>query len=98
MKREVRDSWGKEMAQATAWGFNSKILACQSNLRVWNKKIFGHVRNSLKQKVEELKFEEENGGYRNNPVRIQVLRDEIQKLQAKEECMWKQRSRNRWLK
>ena len=42
--------------------------------------------------------EEESGGYRNNPLRIQGLRDEIQKLQAKEECMWKQRSRNRWLK
>ena len=86
------------MTQPTAWGFNSKVLACQSNLRVWNKKTFGHVRNSLKQKLAELKLEEENGGYRNNPSRIQILRDDIQQLQGKEECMWKQRSRNRWLK
>ena len=42
--------------------------------------------------------EEESGGYKNNPLRIQGLRDEIQKLQAKEECMWKQRSRNRFRK
>ena len=85
----ICDSWGNGMAQATVWGFNSKILACQSNLRVWNKKIFGHVRNFLKYKLASLKSEEENGGYRNNPARIQALRDDIQNLQAKEECMWK---------
>ena len=45
-----------------------------------------------------MKSEEESEGYKNSPLRIQGLRDEIQKLQAKEECMWKQRSRNRWLK
>ena len=94
----IRDCWGVEMTQPTTWGFNSKVLACQSNLREWNKKTFGHVRNSLKQKLAELKSEEESGGYKNNPLRIQGLRDEIQKLQAKEECMWKQRSRNRFLK
>ena len=73
----IRDSCGDGMAQPTAWGFNSKVLTCQSNLRVWNKKTFGHVRNSLKQKLAELKLEEENGGYRNNPSQIQGLRDDI---------------------
>nr|POE98201.1 uncharacterized protein CFP56_72581 [Quercus suber] len=68
----IRDSWGGEMTQPTAWGFNSKVLACQSNLRDWNKKTFGHVRNSLKQKLAELKTEEESGGYRSNPLRIQL--------------------------
>ena len=45
-----------------------------------------------------LKEAEEGGSYISYPNRIHTLRDEIQKLQAKEECMWKQRSRNDWLK
>ncbi|KAK9992171.1 hypothetical protein SO802_027156 [Lithocarpus litseifolius] len=94
----IRESWGDGMPQPTAWGFNSKVLACQSNLRVWNKKTFGHVRYSLKQKLAKLKSEEESGGYGHNPSRIQVLREDIQQLQAKEECMWKQGSRNIWHK
>lgn len=86
------------MPQALAWGFNSKILACQTNLRVWNRKTFGHVRNSLKQKLADLKSTEESVCYRSNPSWIWAIRDEIQQLQANEKCMWKQRSRNRWLK
>ena len=45
-----------------------------------------------------MKVVKETGGYRHNPIRIQTLRDEIQKLKSREECMWKQRSRNAWLK
>ena len=52
----------------------------------------------MKQKLAGLKSEEESRGYRNNPLRIQVLRDEIQKLQVKEKCMWKQISRTDGLK
>lgn len=41
---------------------------------------------------------EEDGSYVTNPYRIYSLREEIQKLKGREESMWKQRSRNAWLK
>ena len=65
---------------------------------MWNKNCFGHVRNSLNRKLKELQEAEEGGSYRTNPRRIYKLREEIQRLKNKEECMWKQHSWNIWLK
>ena len=41
---------------------------------------------------------EESDCYKTNLGQIYVLRDEIQKLKTREELIWKQRSRNMWLK
>ena len=73
-------------------------MACQFNLKAWDKNCFGHVRNSLQKKLKELQVAKEGGSYRTNPRRIYMLREEIQRLKNREECMWKQRSRNAWLK
>ena len=73
-------------------------MACQLNLKVWNKNCFGHVRNSLNKKLKELQEAEKGGSYRTNPRRIHMLREEIQRLKNREECIWKQRSWNTWLK
>lgn len=80
------------------WRFDDKILACQDNLKVWNKKTFGHVWNSLTKKLRELKDAEEEGSYRINLEKIYKLRGDIQKLKIREESMWKQRSQNALLK
>ena len=56
------------------------------------------MRNTLAKKLKELKWAEEDGCYVSNPRKIYQLRDEIQKLKYREESMWKQRSRNAWLK
>lgn len=45
-----------------------------------------------------MKWAEESDEYRTNPSCIYQLRDEIETLKLKEECMWEQRSRNSWLK
>ena len=84
--------------RGSAWDFNKKIFACQANLREWNRKSFGHVRNLLQRKLADLKSLEESDGYRQQPIRLQALRMEIQQLKTKEEMMWKQRSKNAWLK
>ena len=73
-------------------------MACQLNLKVWDKNCFGHVRNSLQKKLKKLQVAKEGGSYRTNPRRIYMLREEIQRLKNREECMWKQQSRNDWLK
>ena len=94
----IKDSWGEQAVSESVWGFQQKIVACQLNLKVWNKNYFGHVRNFLNRKLKELQEAEEGGSYRTNPRRIYKLREEIQRLKNKEECMCKQRSWNIWLK
>lgn len=95
---EFQDSWNGQMGASLVWGLNHKINTCQANLRNWNRTSFGHVRNLLSQKLRELKLAEELDGYRTNPTCIYQLQDDIEMLKSKEECMWKQRSRNTWLK
>ena len=95
---EFQDSWNGQMGASLVWGLNHKINMCQANLRNWNRTSFGHVRNLLSQKLRELKLAEELDGYRTNPTCIYQLQDDIEMLKSKEECMWKQRSRNTWLK
>ena len=95
---EFQDSWNGQMGASLVWGLNHKINTCQANLRNWNRTSFGHVRNLLSQKLRELKLAEELDGYRTNPTCIYQLQEDIEMLKSKEECMWKQRSRNTWLK
>ena len=90
----VKDAWGDDSVGISAWSFNRKIYACQDNLREWNRKSFGHVRNLLQRKLADLKPLEESDGYRRQPTQLQALRVEIQQLKTREEVMWKQRSRN----
>ena len=94
----IRDSWDSRQPSNLVWGFNRKIMACQENPKVWNRTTFGHVWSALKRKMADLKEAEEGDCYRTNPGRIQMLRKEIGSLQSREECMWKQRARNTWLK
>ena len=65
---------------------------------MWNRETFGHVRITLEKKLKELHKAEEMGLYNSNPDCILQLHDDIQALKLKEETMWKQRSRNNWLK
>ncbi|XP_075654853.1 uncharacterized protein LOC142625022 [Castanea sativa] len=82
----IKDSWGEQAVSESVWGFHRKIVACQLKLKEWDKKCFGHVRNSLQKKLKELQEAEEGGNYRTNPRRIYMLREEIQRLKNKEEC------------
>ena len=94
----VKDSWGENPVEGSTWCFNRKIYTCQDNLKVWNRKSFGHLCNLLQRKLEDLKIMEESDGYMHNPTWLQALSEEIQQLKTKDEVMWKQRSRNAWLK
>ena len=76
----IRDCWDSRQQSVSVWGFTRKIMACQENLKVWNRTTFGHVRSALKRKMAELKEAKEGDCYRTNPSRIQLLRKEIGSL------------------
>ena len=70
MERLLSGGFGLELYE--------KIFACQHNLGEWDRKSFGHVCNLLQKKLADLKTMEESDGYRQNPTRLQALREEIQ--------------------
>ncbi|XP_075633790.1 uncharacterized protein LOC142606301 [Castanea sativa] len=94
----IKTSWGGSLASNEVWSFNRKIMVCQDNLKAWNENCFRHVRNSLAKMLREFKRAKEDGNYVKDLGRIYKLHDEIQKLEVREETLWKQRSRNAWLK
>ena len=94
----IKISWEIPLGSSPVANFSKKIDMCQINLRVWNRNTFGHVRITLDKKLRELHRAEEMGLYSIDPDGIGQLRDEIQALKAKEEVMWKQRSRDSWLR
>ena len=94
----IKTSWETPLGSSSVATFSQKIDLCQINLRVWNRNTFGHVRINLEKKLKELHRAEEMGLYSTDRGCIGQIRDEIQALKNKEEVMWKQRSRNNWLK
>ena len=83
----IKESWGMDLASSSVWDFFSKLSTFQENLKIWNCTAFGHVHHTPTKNLKELHNVEESDCYRNNPSRIYVLRDEIQKLKSKEEAM-----------
>ena len=77
---------------------SKKTSTCQDNFKIWNHETFGHIQITLGKKMKELNWAEEASMYKTSPDLIKKLRDEIQGLKAKEEIMWKQRSRVNWLR
>ncbi|XP_075636573.1 uncharacterized protein LOC142608777 [Castanea sativa] len=94
----IQEAWAGHLGNSPVQSFNQKIDMCQVNLRNWNRTSFGHVRNLLSKKLKDLKWAEESDECSTNPSRIHQLQNDIEALKSKEECMWKQRSRNSWLK
>ena len=47
----IKDSWGEHPVLDSIWGFNRKIMACQGNLKEWNKKCFGACSKYFGQKT-----------------------------------------------
>ena len=79
-------------------GLADEVKHCGERLSKWNKDVFGNIRYKINRKEEELKklllavkgIEEANN--------IDLCREEIAELSLREEVMWRQRSKNTWLK
>ncbi|KAL9661179.1 hypothetical protein QQ045_026001 [Rhodiola kirilowii] len=92
----VADSWEGSRSDSSPW--NEKLVRCAAVLSSWNKREFGNI----KKRLERLKLE--LGKIRSLPrteyncnleEKISVEMDE---WLAREELLWRQRSRVEWLK
>ena len=73
------------------------LFRSQDQLQKWNWIEFGNVNKLLKEKKEKLQLLELWDSLHGKEVEIKRVRKEINEIQAREEMMWNQRSRNLWL-
>jgi hypothetical protein len=92
---QVNSAWAK--CGPGLRGVQTSLRNMQSSLQLWDKEVFGSVRNNLK----KLQFQLEavrRRNWRSGPSREeQALLGRISELLAREEVMLRQRSRIQWL-
>ncbi|KAL9664215.1 hypothetical protein QQ045_019614 [Rhodiola kirilowii] len=92
----VRNSWdtGGRLRQK----FMAKLEDCAQNLSGWNKSMFGRVQKRIAALKKELEYTKTE--FRTEQVisKETQLQEELDEWFAREELMWRQRSRIEWLK
>lgn len=92
----LTEVWQGEKAQ-TLGDLQRNLSSAAGELEVWGRQTFGHVRLELKKLKEELE------AMQSDPLRVGPTQEEIKvtdrivELNHREEIMWQQRSRIRWL-
>lgn len=76
----------------------SKVEACCTKLKTWNRLSFGHIRSLLEKKWKLLAQTEALSMTGQNHEQVQILKGDVYDLMVKEDAMWHQRSRVEWLK
>lgn len=74
-----------------------KVNNCQTQLKSWNKNVFGNIRLALARKRKLLAKAETKAVSGQGIGRVKILKEEINKLMDLEECMWSQRAKTNWL-
>ncbi|CAL9001623.1 unnamed protein product, partial [Prunus brigantina] len=89
----VVQAWGEEQGDVV-----TKLKACQQSLQVWNKSKVGHIPMQIRQiqgQLDGLKRKQQT----DEVMRCQRrLAGDLDRLLAREEMIWQQRSRVSWLK
>ena len=93
----MRQAWVKTQHGTPMYQVTEKIKAIRAGLKEWSFTHFGSVRYLIETKSQQLQREEALVPEAQNIPLLRKLREELAILFAKEEKMWKQRSRTQWL-
>ena len=96
-EEQVQQAWMTEPSGSPMTRVFEKIKNSKQSLYRWSRDHFGSVRSSIDEKTKQLEHEEAAAPAMQNGLVIKSLRQELYILHAKEEQMWKQRSRTQWL-
>lgn len=97
-KNVVMEAWERGCIRNSQWPLEACLEECQTSLRDWNKNTFGHVGKQvtdLQKKLQVLKDMKCNA---TDMEVIHATKVELNRWLGIEEEIWRQRSRNNWLK
>ncbi|GAB2281823.1 hypothetical protein Dimus_016388 [Dionaea muscipula] len=89
----VKGAWSNSFCGSNSFVLCRKLEAAKHGLRKWNKEHFGNLQQRIKlekEKIEEDLLNMPQGGATNS---LDSTLDELKKLCAREELMWKKKSR-----
>lgn len=91
-------AWERGINNTSENIFPKSLEECRSSFTVWNKNNFGHVGRKVAYLQEQLQRLECQHDALVNMEEIQNTKMELNKMLDIEEILWKQQSRNSWLK
>jgi len=97
-ERVVHEAWEGNPLVDPMVNVLEKIKSCQSQLQLWDKKLFGNVCITLAKKKKLLEKAETNSTKGRNLNLVKSLSEEIKMLSELEGCLWRHRSYLKWLK
>ncbi|GJT41193.1 reverse transcriptase [Tanacetum coccineum] len=93
----IEDAWLDGIRKGLGNNPAALVNGCAGKLTEWNKTTFGHVQRNIRTKVKRLKALQ-NQTWHDSYQEQHDLQNELKELYAREEIMWRQRSRIQWLK
>lgn len=94
----VSEVWGNSSRAKNMSMVHDKIRNCRRHLRSWSKVHFANITRELNKKRVWLKEAESLSKSGGDHTRAKILKGEVTELFGREEKMWRQRSRNNWLR
>ena len=97
-KETINSAWQTQKHGTAMFQVQDKLRQCRSRLRQWSRDSFGNVTRELKAKTQMLREAESDSMKGKGHEKAHALKREVNTLLTREECMWRQRSRKKWLK
>ena len=94
----VVEAWERGCISHSQWPLEACLEEFQTSLRDWNKTTFGHVGKQVTDLRKKLQMLEAMKCNATNMEEIHATKVELNRWLGIEEEMWRQRSRNNWLK
>ena len=94
----VNEAWNHDVRVQSMAMVQNKIRNCRKVLRNWSKDHFTNVTRELHKKKAWLKEAESLSRRGGDHTRAKALKHKVTLLYGREEKMWRQRSRNNWLR
>ena len=91
-------AWEKGISSTSENIYLKCLEECHSSFKIWNKNNFGHVGRKVAYIQEQLQRLECQNDALVNMEEVQNTKMELNKMLDIEEILWKQHSRNSWLK
>lgn len=94
----VHASWDLSLEGDPMMTVLQKVNNCQTQLKSWNKSVFGNIRLALARNRKLLAKAETKAISGWGIGQVKILKEEINKLMDLEECIWSQRAKTDWLR